>query len=223
MQFSTPDELHGRLMVGGRLLKASVKATGETGVDMELTIRFVDGKKITTPVMTVANPLPLGVSGTTPLVRRVAPILVTQNHSGSSAPFSGTVSTLPVRTWSIDIDVSLVPTADQGTRSGVSGMSVADAQVTGSFEVDSPGTVDWQDVLRLSYKHSIGFSAAGANAAGNGFAVWVGAVETAEDPGIAFEDMDRKQVVSFRAGDYSGDSSGSGEYENRRWVMAFTS
>lgn len=221
MQLSQPDETHGRLMVGGRLLKATIRTENGLPVSASCTIRFADGKRITTAVMTTAAPLPLGVSGTTPLVPRVAPVLVTQDHSGSSAPYSGTVSTLPVRTWSIDIDVTLVPTVDQGTRSGMSGMSVADARLSGSFEVDSPGTVDWQDVLQFSRKHSVGFSAAGKNAAGNGFCVWVGAVETAEDPGITYEDRDRKQAVNFRAGDYSGDAAGSAEYENRPWMLAF--
>lgn len=224
MQLKLVDDVHGRLLTGGRLMKLSIKPTGETSCELELTIRFTDGKKITSAVIPVTTPLPYGVSGTTPLVRRVAPVLVTQDHSGSSAPYGGTVSNLAVREWSVDVDIALQQNGSgQATRSGVGGLSVASAKLTGSFTVDSPTSIDWQDVLRLGQARSIGFSLAGANAAGNGACVWVGRVDPVEDPGITFEDSDRKQVVSFRAGEYVGDNSGTGEYENRSWLLGFVS
>ena len=95
--------------------------------------------------------------------------------------------------------------------------------MTGTFTQTSPtGTeIDWQRVTRLSHKHAVGFTAAGANAAGNGLCMWVGAVECAEDPGITFDETDRTQVVNFRAGDYSGDDSTDYGKVNASAIIAF--
>ncbi len=208
VEMSTPDELHSRRYVGCVMTRFAVRTTENGGIEYVIGIRAHDGERDTAPVLTAAAPLPLGVSGTTPLAARVAPLLVSQNHSASSAPYSGTASALPARSWSASFDAALAPVADQGTRCRASDCEVADVRVTGEFVQSSPSTgVDWQTVTRLSRKHSAAFTAAGADAAGNGMGVWVGSVECQEDPGITFDEQDRTQVVSFRAGDYSGDDS----------------
>jgi hypothetical protein len=208
VEMSTPDELHSRRYVGCVMTRFAVRTTENGGIEYVIGIRAHDGERDTAPVLTAAAPLPLGVSGTTPLAARVAPLLVSQNHSASSAPYSGTASALPARSWSVSFEAALAPVADQGTRCRASDCEVADVRVTGEFIQSSPSTgVDWQTVTRLSRKHSAAFTAAGADAAGNGMGVWVGSVECQEDPGITFDEQDRTQVVSFRAGDYSGDDS----------------
>ena len=222
VEMSTPDEAHTRRYVGCVMTRFAVRTTENGGIEYVVGIRAHDGERGTTPVLTAAAPLPLGVSGTTPLVARVAPMLVSQDHSASSAPYSGTASALPARSWSVSFDAALAPVADQATRCRASDCEVADVRVTGEFVQSSPSTgVDWQTVTRLSRKHAASFTAAGADAAGNGMGVWVGSVECAEDPGITFEEQDRTQAVSFRAGDYSGDDSSDLGKVNAAAILCF--
>lgn len=223
LEMSQPDEEQTRRYVGCRLRRFVVRTTEGGGIEYEATIMAYDGERDTTPGITVEAPLPLGVAGTKPLVARVAPIRATQNHSASSAPWSGTATALPVRTWEVGFECSHAPVADQGTRCRVSDVGIPDVRVTGSLTQTSPtgSDIDWQTVTRLSRKHAVGFTAAGANAAGNGLCVWVGAVECAEDPGITYDEADRTQVVAFRAGDYSGDDSTDYGKVNASAILAF--
>lgn len=224
VQLAERDATQVRLVVGARLSKLSIKKTGTSAMSISCTLMAPDGEYRSAAVITTNDPLPLGVTGTTPLRTLVAPLRVTQDHSASSAPFSGTAADFPVTDWSIDITNSLTNQNDQGTRSGITGMDVSTSVLTGSFTQDArSGYVDFRELLRLSEKRSVAFTAAGANAAGNGFAVWVGAVEPPSDPGLDTEDMKRTQKVDFRAGDYQGDDdSGSpAEYVNAPWVLCF--
>lgn len=220
-QLAPKDAGHVAIGVGGRLVSLDIAANENTGVDITPTVRFPDGEYRSAVVITPSAPLPNGGAASTGLRTRVSPVRITQDHSASSAPASGTAATFPLRAWSIKIDVGLVPTADPGTRSGLSGMRISDATLTGSFTQSAPTSgVDFREVGRLSGKYSATFTAAGANAAGNGFCVWVGAVEPTEDPNVTFEDRDRTQAPSFAAGDFNL-ASGAAAYVNRPWVLAF--
>lgn len=223
LEMSMPDEEQTRRYVGCRLRRFTVRTTEAGGIEYEVSIMAYDGERATTPALTVAAPLPLGITGTKPLVARVAPIRATQNHSASAAPWNGTASALPARSWEVGFECSHAPVSDQATRCRVSDVGIPDVRVTGTFTQTSPtGTeIDWQRVTRLSHKHAVGFTAAGANAAGNGLCMWVGAVECAEDPGITFDEADRTQVVAFRAGDYSGDDSTDYGKVNASAIIAF--
>jgi hypothetical protein len=224
IQLAERDASQVRLVVGARLSKLSIKKTGTSALSFSCTLTAPDGEYRSAAVIPTNDPLPLGVTATTPLRTLVAPLRVTQNHASSSAPFAGTASDFPVTDWSVDIVNSMTNQNDQGTRSGITGMDVSTSVLTGSFTQDArSGYVDFREVLRLSEKRSVGFTAAGANAAGNGFCVWVGAAETPSDPGLNTEDMKRTQAVEFRAGDYQGDDdSGSpAEYVNAPWILAF--
>jgi hypothetical protein len=159
---------------------------------------------------------------TTPLVTLVAPMLVTEDHAGDAAPWSGTAASLPARTWSAKLVNDLQPVADQATRSGRSETAVTATNLEGSFVQTAPVSgADWREVLRLGEKRTCSFTAAGANAAGNGCCVWVGAVEVAADPGVTLAPTDQTQDVSFRAGDYTGDD-GTGGACDLEFVLAFT-
>lgn len=223
IEMSQPDETHTRRYVGCVMSGLTVRTTEGGGIEYEVRIRAYDGERATTPALTVEPPLPLGVTGTTPLVARVAPMLVSQDHSASSAPYSGTAQALPARSWSVSFEVAHAPVTDQATRSRVSDVEVADVRVTGEFVQNSPGgsVIDWQTVTRLSRKHSASFTAAGADAAGCGMGVWIGSVECAADPGITFDEQDRSQAVAFRAGDYSGDDSTDLGKVNAAAVLCF--
>ena len=225
VQYAPRDGYDTVIGVGARLAKLDITAGPTGAVDIVPTLRCADGTYVMAPVATPTEPLMIGASGSTALRTRVAPVLVTQDHSTSSAPYSGTATTLPVREWSVSIEFDLVPVSDQGTRSRMSEMRVSSATLTGSMTIDSPSTTsaDVRDWLRLSQKRTVGFSAAGANAAGNGCGVWVGSVEPSEDPGYTFTANDRTQVVPLRAGDYAGDGSTTTPTDgaNTPWVLWF--
>lgn len=223
LQFAPRDAKFVYLAVGARLSGFSVKKQGAHSLVGTLKFMVPDGAYSAVAVVTVAaKMLPYGIAGTTALRTLVSPILVTQDHASSSAPALGTVSSLPVREWSADIAIALEPTPDQGTRSGLSGYSVASAELSGSFTLNAPTSgVDYREQLRQTETRAVGFTAAGSNAAGNGMCVWVGSADATEDPGVAFEDMRRSQVVSFRAGDYALDTAGA-VYANVPFILAFT-
>ena len=223
LQFAPRDAVFTYLAVGARLSGVSVKKQGAHSLVMTLKFMVPDGAYAAAAVVTVAaKMLPYGIAGTTSLRTLVAPVLVTQDHQSTAVPASGTVSSLPVRDWSADIAIALEPTPDQGTRSGLSGYSVTTSELAGSFTLNAPSSgVDFREQLRQSEARAVGFSAAGSNAAGNGMCVWVGSAQATEDPGIAFEDSRRSQTVSFRAGDYAGDTSGAA-YANVPFILAFT-
>lgn len=224
VQLAERDATQVRMVVGARLSKLDIKKTGTSALSFACTLTAPDGEYRTAVVIPTNDPLPLGVTGTTPLRTLVAPLRITQDHSATAVPFFGTASDLPVTDWSVSITNSMTNQNDQGTRSGTTEMDVPTSVLTGSCTQDArSGYVDFREVLRLSEKRSSAFTAAGANAAGNGFAVWVGAVETPADSGLDTEDTKRTQKVDFRAGDYQGDDdSGSpAEYVNAPWILAF--
>lgn len=223
LQFAPRDAAFVYVAVGARLSGFSTKLQGKVVVG---TLKFTvpDGFYQSSAIITVpAKMLPLGVTGTTPLRTLVSPVLVTQDHSGSSVPYSGTAAALPVRDWSADVAVALEPTPDQGTRSGISGYSVAEAMCGGSFTVNAPTSgVDWREQLRAQESRAVGLTAAGSVDAGNGFGIWIGSADATEDPGITFEDSRRSQAVTFRAGDYGGDAAGA-DYANAPFAICFKS
>ena len=220
-QFAPKDAAHCNIGVGGRLAKVMIAANENKAVDFTCTVRFPDGEYRDAVVITPSAPLPIGGAGSTGLRTFVSPIRITEDHSASSAPASGTAATFPVRTWSVEINIALIPQADGGTRSGLSGMRVSSALLTGTATQSAPTTgADFREVGRLSEKRSAAFTAAGDNAAGNGMCVWVGAVEPTADPGVTVEKTDRTQQPSFKAGDFSL-ASGAAAYVNRQWVLAF--
>lgn len=220
-QFAPKDAGHCLLAVGGRLAKVAIAANENKAIDFTCTVRFPDGEYRSAVVITPSASLPIGGAGSTGLRAFVSPVRITQDHSSTAAPGYGTAATFPLRTWSIEIDVGLIPTGDPGTRSGLSGMRVSDATLTGTAVQSAPTSgADFREVVRLSEKRSATFTAAGDNAAGNGMCVWVGAVEPTADPGIKMAKRDRTQEPAFKAGDFSL-ASGAAAYVNRRWVLAF--
>lgn len=220
-QFAPKDAGHVNLAVGGRLMSLDIAANENKALDFTCTVTFPDGEYRSAVVITPSAPLPIGGAASTGLRTLVSPVRVTQDHSASSAPAYGTAATFPLRTWSIKIDVGLIPTGDSGTRCGLSGMRVSDATLTGTAVQSAPTSgADFREVVRLSEKRSATFTAAGDNAAGNGMCVWVGAVEPTADPGIKMAKRDRTQEPAFKAGDFSL-ASGAAAYVNRRWVLAF--
>lgn len=224
MQFALADAEQVLIGVGGRLMSMEIMRTGAASLAWRAEVEFPDGEYRNAAVITVSEPYPMGAASgaTTPLVTLVAPMLVTEDHAGDSAPWSGTAAALPARTWSAKIINDLQPVADQATRSGRSDTDITATRLEGSFVQTAPTTnADWREVLRLGEKRSAGFSAAGANAAGNGMCVWVGAVEVAADPGVTLAPTDQTQEVQFRAGDYTGDN-GTGGAANLEFVLAFT-
>jgi hypothetical protein len=223
IQLAPRDAAFTHLFVGCRLSKLEIVAQGKHSRVLRMTMTYADGAYNAAAIMTVAaQMLPYGVSGTTPLRTLVAPILVTQDHSSSSAPGSGTVSNLPVREWSAAIDIALEPTPDQGTRSGISEYSVASTVCTASVTLNAPTSgVDYREVLRLSEIRCVGLSSAGDNDSGNGMCLWLGAAHPTEDPGVQFEDSRRSQVVALRCGDYALDTAGA-DYANTPFTLAFT-
>ena len=224
-QYAPRDGYDTILAVGGRVAKVDITAGGTGAVDIVVTVRFGDGQYQMSTTVAPTEPLLIGAAGSTALRTRVAPVLVTADHSSDSAPYSGTATAFPVREWSVSIELDLVPVSDQGTRSRMSDMRVSSATLSGSMTVDSPNSfaADLREWLRSSQKRGVGFAAAGANAAGNGCGIWVGSVEPSEDPGYTFAPNDRTQVVSFRAGDYAGDGSSTTPTDaaNTPWVLWF--
>ena len=129
---------------------------------------------------------------------------------------------LPPRAGSAPHSVGLIPTTEPATSSGLSGMRVSDAALTGPVPQSAPTSgADFREVVRLSEKRAMALTAAGANAAGNGLCLWVGAVEPSEDPGVTFAERDRTQAIPFRAGDHAH-ATGATAYLNRPWILAFT-
>lgn len=223
-QFALADGNQTLLGVGGRLQSMEIMRTGAASLAWRAEVDFPDGEYRSAVVIPVTEPYPMGAASgaTTPLVTLVAPILVTEDHAGDADPWSGTAAALPARTWSAKMVNDLQPVADQATRSGRSETAITATRLEGSFVQTAPtSAADWREVLRLSEKRSAGFTAAGANAAGNGCCVWVGAVEVAADPGVTLAPTDQTQEVSFRAGDYAGDD-GTGGAANLEFVLAFT-
>lgn len=223
-QFALADGYQTLLGVGGRLQSMEIMRTGAASLAWRAEVDFPDGEYRSSTVITVTEPYPMGAASgaTTPLVTLVAPILVTEDHAGDAAPWYGTGAALPARTWSAKMINDLQPVADQATRSGRSETAITATRLEGSFAQTAPTTgADWREVLRLGEKRSAGFTAAGANAAGNGCCVWVGAVEVAADPGVTLAPTDQTQEVSFRAGDYTGDNASSGA-ANLEFILAFT-
>lgn len=222
VQLAPKDADHTLLCVGARLAKVSIAVNENTGVDISCTVRVPDGEYRDAVVITPTKPLPIGGAGSTGLRTRVSPVRITADVSAESAPVAATSAAFQVRTWSVDIDVGLIPTEDPATRSGLSGMRISDASLTGSVTQSAPTAgADFREVVRLGQKRAAGFTAAGANAAGSGMCVWVGAIEPNEDPGITFAERDRTQVVPFRAGDHAH-ATGATAYLNRPWILAFT-
>lgn len=222
IQLAPKDAEHTLLAVGARLSKFSISVNENTGVDFTATVRVPDGEYRDAVVVTPSKPLPIGGASSTGLRTRVSPVRVSADLSSASAPATTTTSVFPVRTWSVDIDIGLIPTDDPGTRSGLSGMRVSDAALSGSVTQSAPTSgADFREVVRLSQKRALTLTAAGANAAGNGLCIWIGAVEPTEDPGITFAERDRTQATAFRAGDHEY-ASGAAAYINRPWVLAFT-
>lgn len=222
VQLAPKDASHTYLCVGTRMFKLTIAVNGDSGVDFTVTCRVPDGEYRDSVVITPTKPLPIGGEASTGLRTRVSPVRVTADTSASTAPVTTTADVLPVRSWSVDIDVGLVPTDDPGTRSGLSGMRVSDASLSGSLTQSAPTSgVDFREVVRTGQKRSVTLTAAGAPGPGNGLCVWIGAVEPTEDPGVAFAERDRTQVVSFRAGDHAH-ATGAAEYLNRPWILAFT-
>ena len=223
-QFALADGNQTLLGVGGRLQSMEIMRTGASSLAWRAEVDFPDGEYRSAVVIAVTEPYPMGAASgaTTPLVTLVAPILVTEDHAGDAAPWSGTAAALPARTWSAKMINDIQPVADQATRSGRSETAITATRLEGSFVQTAPtSAADWREVLRLSEKRSAGFTAAGANAAGNGCCVWVGAVEVAADPGVTLAPTDQTQEVQFRAGDYTGDNSSSGA-SNLEFIIAFT-
>lgn len=222
VQLAPKDAEHTLVCVGARLAKVGISVNENTGVDIACTVRVPDGEYRDAVVITPTKPLPIGGTGSTGLRTRVSPVLVTADVSASSAPVTATAAAFPVRTWSAEIDIGLIPTDDPATRSGLSGMRVSDASLSGSVTQSAPTSgADFREVVRLSEKRAATFTAAGANAAGNGMCVWAGAVEPSEDPGVTFAERDRTQVIPFRAGDHAH-ATGATAYLNRPWILAFT-
>lgn len=222
VQLAPKDEDHTYLCVGARLSEFKIGVNADSGVDFTATLRVPDGEYRDAVVVTPSKPLPIGGAGSTGLRTRVSPVFVTADTSASATPVTSTTSRFPVRTWEATISVGLIPTDDPGTRSGLSGMRVSDAALTGTVTQSAPTSgADFREVVRLSQKRAMTLTAAGANAAGNGVCVWIGAVEPTEDPGITYAERDRTQVVPFRAGDHAH-AIGATEYLNRPWILAFT-
>lgn len=223
-QFALADGHQTLIGVGGRLMSMEIMRTGAASLAWRAEVDFPDGEYRGTVVIPVTEPYPMGAASgaTTPLVTLVAPILVAEDHAGDAAPWSGTAAALPARTWSAKVVNDLQPVADQATRSGRSETAITATRLEGSFVQTAPVSgADWREVLRLGEKRTAGFTAAGANAAGNGCCVWVGAVEVAADPGVTLAPTDQTQEVSFRAGDYTGDDGSSGAC-NLEFILAFT-
>lgn len=223
-QFALADGDQTLIGVGGRLKSMEIMRTGSSSLGWRAEVEFPDGEYRNAVVITASEPYPMGAASgaTTPLVTLVAPMLVTEDHAGDAAPWSGTAAALPARTWSAKIVNDMQPVADQSTRSGRSETAITATRLEGSFVQTAPTTgADWREVLRLGEKRTAGFTAAGANAAGNGCCVWVGAVEVAADPGVTLAPTDQTQEVQFRAGDYTGDNGSSGAC-NLEFVLAFT-
>lgn len=224
IQLAERDATQVRLFVGCRLMKLSVKKTGRAALAFSMTLSVPDGEYRSAAVITTDDPLPLGVAGTTPLRTLVAPLRITADNSADAAPWAGTATDFPITDWGFEVVNSMEPVYDQGTRSQMSDMTVPASVLTGSFTQSMrSGAVDFRELLRLTEKRSVGFTAAGANAAGNGLCGWVGACEPPSDPGLDTEDTRRSQKVTFRAGDYQGDvDSGSPpEYVNAPWKLCF--
>lgn len=213
---------HGVIQVAARATKVDVAASENSAMDVTVTVKGMDGEAISSAIATPTTPQMIGVTGSTALRASVAPVLVSADHSASSAPFHGAASVFPIRTWSASISIDLAPQQDQGTRSRVSDVLVTGAQLTGSFTTAAPtgSDVDFREVLRKSGKRSACFTAAGKDAAGNGFGLWVGSVEPASDPGITIAEKDRTQAPDWRAGGYSGDTPGE-DHANAPWIIAF--
>jgi hypothetical protein len=223
-QFALADAAQTLIGVGGRLKSMEIMRTGAASLAWRAEVEFPDGEYRAAVVIPVLEPYPMGAASgaTTPLVTLVAPMLVTEDHAGDAAPWSGTAASLPARTWSAKLVNDLQPVADQATRSGRSETAVTATNLEGSFVQTAPVSgADWREVLRLGEKRTCSFTAAGANAAGNGCCVWVGAVEVAADPGVTLAPTDQTQDVSFRAGDYTGDD-GTGGACDLEFVLAFT-
>lgn len=224
-QFAHPDGAFTYLGVGGRLKSFKISKSGGTALEFEATVSFTDGLYTSAVVLPIAGlePLPLGVTGTTPLRTLVAPVRISADHSAAATPKNVTAADLPIRDWSVEVAVVHEPNPNQGTRSGVDGASITVASLSGSFTQQAPTSgADWREIPRLGQKRAGCLASAGANAAGNGMGVWIGSVEVGADPGVTFEDERRTQTVAFRAGDYDGDyESGAPEHANQPWAICF--
>lgn len=221
VQLAPKDELHTIVAVGTQMAEFTAVSDDSVGVGFGATLRVPDGEYRDEAVITPTTPLYIGGAGAKALRTRVSPVLVTADVSASSAPVTTTTAVFPVRKWDVKISVRLVPTEDPGTRSGLSGMRVSVASLTGTVTQGAPTTgVDFRTVVRASRKHALTLTAAGANAAGNGFCVWIGAVEPTADTPVKFSEEDRTQEVPFAAGD-TAYAVGSTEYLNTPWILAF--
>lgn len=225
VQLAPADGLHTYIGIGTRLAEVEIVKDPNGSMKLRGVLRCTDGDYRAAVSATLTAPYPLGTDGTTattPLSAAASPVLISANVAGNSPPYATTATTLKVREWAVKATVGLVEDADQGKRSRVGDLLVADAQLTGSFTTAAPTTeVDFRDVLRLDRTHSVSFQASGANDSGNGWGVWVGKITPDADPGITIAPKDRSQAVSFKAGDYAGDT-GTGVAKNSRWVIFAT-
>lgn len=221
VQLAPKDELHTIIAVGAQMAEFTAASDDGTGVNFGAMLRVPDGEFRDAVVITPSKPLYIGGAGAKALRTRVSPVRITADVSASSAPVTTTTAVFPVRTWDVKISVKLIPVEDPGTRSGLSGMRVSSAALSGTVTQAAPTTgVDFRNVVRASRKHALTLTAAGANAAGNGFCVWIGAVEPTGDTPVKFSEDDRTQEVPFAAGDIAY-ASGSTEYLNTPWILAF--
>ena len=224
VQLRESDQAFTRLGVGARLSGFSIKAGEAREPVLTVKLMCTDGEYGASQFLSAGTPYPIGAaSGSTPLRMLVAPLKVSENHAADAAPWSGTAADMPVREWSVDVANSLYAIPDQGTRSGTSGQTVSTSILSGSFvQLGMTGMVDMRDVMRESQARAVGFTAAGANAAGNGLCVHVGTVSPKADPGVATSDTERLQTTNFQAGNYLGDSD-TYQTAGQPWILAFVS
>lgn len=225
LQFSPADGGQTQLGVGGRLMSLAFESVGDSAVEWVAEVELVDGEYSDAATIAVSTPKHYGINGTTACKRRVAPVRVSDDHSAETAPFAVDDASIKLRSWTAKVTNTLQPVADQATRCGRSGTSITQTIADVSFPQDAPGggEVDGREVLRLGERRALYLTAAGANAAGNGFCFFVANAQPQEDPGITYADDDRTQVFSARAGDYAGDETGSngGDARNTPWVIAW--
>lgn len=227
-------QTHQVLAVGCRVMGITINRVGNDGASLELVLRCMasDGSYIENASFAIEDftgPLPWGITGTRACKVLNAPVVMTENHSADAAPWSGTSVEIPCRTWSANISLSMDPRGGgQANRSGANDYDLTEGNVTVTLTMDPPavlsGVPSPRDILKDSEARSLTVTLGGAATSGSGGCLHIARADVGDDPGLTVDDERKSYSVTFRNGQYEGDTPiGTHLRSNAPWCLAFVS
>lgn len=214
-------------LTGCRVVGIGFRPVGDDGkvYDIELRCVAADGYHTVGSVSgyaTLTEPLPWGVANTYGAKLLDAPVVISSDMTGVSAPYIGTATDLATRSWSLDVAIALDRRGGGAAyRNGMADADVGSTTVTASSVIDlvsdalSPRT--W---FRKKQIRSLTVTLGGYVAAGSCGCLHIPRADLASDPGLGWSDERKSFDCSFRAGAYAGDYGTSTNQTNANFVFA---